>query len=183
MDRERFDKLFAIAKEKHSILQEPWEFFEFLKELEPYESILEIGSYKGGSALFYREMGLRVACVDVDPQPELAAMNARDFLVIQGDSQSAATQLAVTEALGGEVDCLFIDGGHTAEEAMRDFVLYSELVIEGGIIAFHDIVESDEFKRHNIHVYKTWRELKQHYPHKEIVFDCSKDRGIGILYV
>jgi len=44
--------------------------------------------------------------------------------------------------LNGEpLDFLFIDGDHTYEGVKRDFEMYSPLVRNGGIIAFHDIVK------------------------------------------
>jgi predicted O-methyltransferase YrrM len=45
----------------------------------------------------------------------------------------------VKRILGGEkADFLFIDGDYTYEGVKRD-LMYSPLVREGGIIAFHDI--------------------------------------------
>ena len=69
----------------------------------------------------------------------------------------------------GEVDLLFIDGGHQYKEILVDWLLYHHLVPAGGVIAFHDIVATNtgvpEFiSQLNIDI-------------KRIV--CSKDCGIG----
>jgi predicted O-methyltransferase YrrM len=41
---------------------------------------------------------------------------------------------------GERVDVLFVDGDHTLEGVEADFRMYSPLVRNGGIVAFHDIV-------------------------------------------
>jgi len=47
----------------------------------------------------------------------------------------------VRQALGGAtLDVLLIDGDHSYEGALGDFFAYRELVRDGGLIAFHDIV-------------------------------------------
>jgi cephalosporin hydroxylase len=63
--------------------------------------------------------------------------------VIRADSRAAETVEDVRRRLpGGKADFLFIDGDHSYEGVRRDFELYAPLVEVGGLVAFHDIVES-----------------------------------------
>lgn len=63
--------------------------------------------------------------------------------VLRADSGAVSTVEGVRRRLpGGEVDFLFIDGDHSYEGVRRDFELYSALVADGGLVAFHDIVQT-----------------------------------------
>jgi len=75
------------------------------------------------------------------------------------------------------IDFLFIDGNHSYEQVLADYLMYSPLVKRGGIIAFHDTIlvkgyneavpnlmteikngkytNGDNIKLHNIHKSKT----------------------------
>ena len=99
------------------------------------------------------------------------------------DSHDPRTLEEVRRILGDEkVDFLFIDGDHTYEGVKRDFEMYSPLVKEGGIVAFHDICPHPPETK--CEVSKFWNEVKQKYRHVEIVEDWNqKWAGIGVLYV
>ena len=62
--------------------------------------------------------------------------------LVRANSHNPNTFELVKNILDGRIiDFLFIDGDHTYEGAKRDFNIYSSLVKEGGIIAFHDIAK------------------------------------------
>ena len=83
---------------------------------------------------------------------------------------------------GREIDLLFIDGDHTYEGVKKDFEMYSPLVGQGAIIAFHDIVVHPP--ESGCEVSKFWREIKDNYESEEIVKDWGQDwAGIGVVYV
>jgi len=88
----------------------------------------------------------------------------------------------VRKALGNQsLDALFIDGDHSYEGVKMDFETYGPLVGKGGMIAFHDIVENDNFR---FQVHRFWKEVKQKYRHIELVNELNqKGYGIGVLYV
>jgi predicted O-methyltransferase YrrM len=71
---------------------------------------------------------------------------------------------------------------HTYEGVKKDFEMYSPLVREGGIVAFHDIVPG-------LHEYvggvpRFWREVKSNYVSKEIVKDWNQGGfGIGVIRI
>ena len=62
-----------------------------------------------------------------------------------------------------------IDGDHTYEGVKQDFEMYSPLVRDGGLIGFHDVVESDENKSTDTLVYKFWQELPTQNRREKIV--------------
>jgi hypothetical protein len=69
-----------------------------------------------------------------------------------------------------------------------DFLGFRELVRPGGLVAFHDIVpdhgarfgRSTPFWAGGVPGF--WREVREHYPHREFVRDPEQDAfGIGVL--
>ena len=60
--------------------------------------------------------------------------------------------------------------------------MYSPLVANGGIIAFHDIVLHPPETFCEVH--KFWKEIKHRYKHMEIVKNWNQGwAGIGMLYM
>ena len=103
--------------------------------------------------------------------------------MLRADSHNPKTfKLVKTVLADKKVGFLFIDGDHTYEGVKRDFKMYSSLVKEGGIVAFHDIVEHDP--RSSCKVNKFWQEIHKEYEFKEIVKDWDqKWAGIGVIYL
>jgi len=109
--------------------------------------------------------------------------------LIDGPSLSPRTLRRVERILGGQrLDVLFIDGDHSYEGALGDFLAYRPFVRDGGVIAFHDIV-LDSQTRHGIKseayvgdVPRLWADLSPHYRSKEFIDDPGQDGcGIGML--
>ena len=132
--------------------------------------LLEVGSYCGKSAVYLgaaaKQDGRVLFCVDHhrgseenqpgwehhDPEvvdPELGLMDTLPFfrrtvhdaglegtaVAVVGDSPTVAALWATPLAL------LFIDGGHGAEPAHRDYEGWSPRVTAGGLLAIHDVFE------------------------------------------
>lgn len=57
------------------------------------------------------------------------------------------------------IDFLFIDGDHTYEGVRQDFLNFEPLCKPKSIIAFHDIIISDQHHSRNVFVGEFWREL------------------------
>ena len=98
--------------------------------------------------------------------------------LIKADSHNQATLEEVKGLLNGrDVDFLFIDGDHSYEGVKKDFEMYSPLVKNGGIIAFHDLISACD-------VSKLWSEIKGDYiDYIEIIKDQDQGRvGIGVLF-
>ena len=189
----KYKTLWKRCEEK-GILQYPWEYDSLLQEIHSCKvrSVLEIGCNTGGSAYGMLAQGLTVVSVDIEVQRSAAELLARfpeTHRMVEGDSAKKSTMIEVDFVLKELdlpfVDCLFIDAGHTAGEALEDYLCYRGFVRAGGIIVFHDIVDSALCRKHNINVCDTWNVLKKDYPYKEIIENGNAEtgeRGIGILY-
>lgn len=57
------------------------------------------------------------------------------------------------------IDFLFIDGDHTYEGVKKDFEMYGQFVKKGGIIAFHDIKDTQKHRDRQVEVAKLWNEI------------------------
>jgi cephalosporin hydroxylase len=192
------DAVFAYADDNLGIGQIPSEvqrFHEFLRERSP-RVVCEIGTYSGGH--FYmlsRSLSTVTTLIGIDLNVRNKALLRRlapanvDVHLIDGDSGSAAVHSAVESATGGRpIDVLFIDGDHTYDGVRSDYLKYRDLVRDGGVIAFHDIVEdhSTRFGRTTIawtgDVPVFWSRLKPHAQTFEFVADQEQDgRGIGVV--
>lgn len=75
----------------------------------------------------------------------------------------------------GEVDLLHIDGFHTYEAVKNDFFSWLPKMSKGGVIILHDI----NVKEKIFGVHKLWNEVKNKYPH----FEMIHEHGLGILIV
>ena len=113
--------------------------------------VLEIGTGNGGTlfALAWAAApGARILSIDLTLYPTERRSLYRRFVAGRrvdawaADSHLEQTRDRVVEHFGHEpLDLLFIDGDHTYDSVRRDYELYAPLVGEGGIVAFHDIVE------------------------------------------
>jgi predicted O-methyltransferase YrrM len=165
---------------------------------ENIKSMLEIGTFNGGTLfLFTRIINPNAKIISLDmPGGEFGGgytvskmkyltnfpqKNQRIFL-IRSDSHSAASLVKTKSILKRQqLDFLFIDGDHTYEGVKKDFQMYSRLVRKGGLVAFHDICKHPPETKCD--VYTFWNEIKQSYPHKEIINDSNQNwAGIGVLY-
>lgn len=111
------------------------------------------------------------------------ALGGQRVELLRADSHDPRTLERVRSLLRGRsVDFLFIDGDHSYEGVKRDYEMYSGLVKEGGIIAFHDIVRHPPETGCEVH--RFWNEIKNRYKYIEIVRDWGQGwAGIGVLYV
>lgn len=130
------------------------------------------GNFGGGYRIVQKPLFRRFA----QAQQKLA--------LVRANSHRSETLSTVVSVLRGHLlDLLFIDDGdHSYDGVRRDFEMYSPLVRKGGIVAFHDIVE--HVTRPECQVAAFWKEIKDCYRCKEIVYDRTQGwTGIGVLYV
>lgn len=189
------EALFAFADFNLGIAQVPDEvrrFHAFLRDRSP-RVVCEIGTYSGGH--FYmlsQSLPTVTTLIGVDLHVRNKSFLRRlvpksvDVHLIDGDSGSSAVREAVESAAGGQgIDVLFIDGDHRYDGVRSDFLKYRNLVSDGGVIAFHDIVEDHwtRFGRETVgwtgDVPIFWRQLKPHAQTFEFVADPEQD-GLGI---
>jgi predicted O-methyltransferase YrrM len=163
----------------------------------PPMTVLEIGTYKGGTFfLFSRVASPEAVLVSLDlPQDPSGVGYAqwqgrlfRSFArerqrieLVLADSRQEQTVERVRQLLNGRsVDFLFIDGDHAYESVKNDFNLYSPLVADDGVIAFHDIVPGLPSLVGGVPQF--WQEVKRQYHVKEFVESWSQGAyGIGVI--
>lgn len=162
--------------------------------------ICEIGSSDGGT-LFLLSRAAQPDCrlISIDISYYLSRMfshrkfaqSKQKIICIKGDSKSHETIRKVQSALHGhQIDVLFIDGDHSLEGVMNDFVRYSPLVKKGGMIFFHDIQPDfsmkygKKTKNYSGGVPIFWSFLKQAgFQTDESIEDPDQDGfGMGVLY-
>lgn len=160
----------------------------------------EIGSFLGGTlCMMTRLLPEDAAIFSVDwpevsdgPRPRASrkpfhegfAREGQRVTVLYGDSHAVQTVEALETALAGRLlDFLFIDGDHSLEGVRADFELYSPLVREGGLIAFHDVTPNDGA---NFGVPEFWESIRDRYETVEFCDPTSRKNrggfGIGVLF-
>lgn len=111
-----------------------------------HNSILEIGfGNYGGTHILWRHIFKNVITIDYDAAlvRKLQLDNWLDSgsTFIVGRSEDSTT-LEKVQACLDSVDVLFIDCDHRYEPVARDWATYHKLVRPGGIVAFHDSVNT-----------------------------------------
>lgn len=115
---------------------------------------VEIGCYAGASAcLMTQRPNTNVFSIDtgIPIAPGMATANVlrhnvlgNKFEYIQGSSHDNAVFNRLRIALRGNgIDILFIDGGHSFDDVIQDFNMYSGLVKAGGYIVFDDYLDHE----------------------------------------
>ncbi len=158
--------------------------------------VLEIGTARGGTLfLLSRAAAPDATLVSIDLPGGMygggyPAWKGRFFRwmieprqtlhLLRMNSHDPKTVDEARRRLGGAVDLLFIDADHSYAGVKQDFFLYRELVREGGLIFFHDILEN-RFDP-DISVAPFWNELRETCQTEEIVEDRQQGVfGIGIV--
>ena len=108
---------------------------------------VEIGCYAGGSAcLALQRPNTRVVSIDLgDPIPKdivienISKLNIHNnkYTYLQGNSQDTEMVDKLSKEID-QIDVLFIDGDHSYQGVVNDFLLYVNLVKPGGYIIFDD---------------------------------------------
>lgn len=125
-----------------------------LVEKEQPQSVLEIGTAKGGSFYIwsrYLDSVNKLISLDL-PGGKFGGgyskqktnifrefAPSKNMYFVRDNSHQYDTYEEVSDLVDEGVDFLFIDGDHTYQGVRHDFEMYSKLVSEGGIIALHDI--------------------------------------------
>jgi cephalosporin hydroxylase len=154
--------------------------------------ILEIGTARGGTLLIWSSLASQkvISCDLVHRAPQKPLFEALPppgsackVTLLTGNSHDAAFKQRVAQALNGQkADFVFIDGDHTESGVTADYNDYKEFVRPGGIIAFHDIVESQPLATNQ--VYHLWKKIKPKAVTEEFVNDPKQcGFGIGIIRI
>jgi cephalosporin hydroxylase len=170
-------------------------FHAFLRSKAP-RAICEIGTASGGhiymlASSFPTLSTLIGVDIHVWNQAFLQMLGRSDLSIhlVNGDSTSVAVNKAVRSVAPGDgLDLLFIDGDHSYAGVKADYLNYRGLVRDGGLIAFHDIIQDHAGGRDRLtgnwtgDVPELWGRLKASAPSVEFVRRPDQDGyGIGVL--
>lgn len=177
------------AIERHDAIQDPHEFAILLSFLDtelPY-SIIEIGTWRGGTAWAWGQIPGVGQIITVDHAPKLATEpmiwdHPVQLDVVQGDSHDPNVAAIVASHLRQRpADVLFIDGDHTYVSVRKDWELYQGLVRPGGLAVLHDIEGTDE--GYPIGVPRLWSEITGTHPVTDITSRRGVKFGTGIVWL
>jgi|SRR6185369_10246666 len=140
------------------ILQWPTDLLilqELIGELRP-RVIVETGTYRGGSAVFFASLlqlfGIedgRVISVDIHIAREVAEALGRHPLggritLVEGSSTAPETVRRVEELVAGETNVfVFLDSDHTYRHVRDELAAYQKLVPAGGYLCAFDTIMKD----------------------------------------
>jgi cephalosporin hydroxylase len=113
---------------------------------------VEIGAYAGGSACLMASHDLPTNCYSIDIghpiHPDIPKRNVSKYIkehntweYIQGSSYDPST-VSIIKNKVPHIDLLFIDGDHSAQAVVNDFLSYKDLIPSGGYIVFDDYHDS-----------------------------------------
>jgi cephalosporin hydroxylase len=160
-------------------------------------NIMEIGSLRGGTFYLWCQLasGLKISLdfpqgrfgfnhaldmEEVERRASLFKSWAPNVHVVNGDSHQPETKAKISSILGGELlDFLLIDGDHSREGVEQDWDDYSGLVRSGGLIAVHDIRDSEYHRVNGCLVPEFWKGLE--VPKEEIIDPLGYWGGIGLI--
>jgi cephalosporin hydroxylase len=183
----------AIAERgAHQKLAEFAQMISLVRDRQP-RTVVEIGTHEGGTLFAW--------CQAAHPEATLVSIDlpgglfgggysrregrrfrkyarpGQKIRTLRRDSQDPKTVARLRSILKGRtIDFLMIDGDHLYDGVKRDWELYEPLVSDGGLIAFHDILEHPKETR--VEVSRFWNELAP--SHNTVEFtDPSDERGQG----
>ena len=170
-------------------------FHDFLRRRSP-RVVCELGTELGGH-LFMLSKSLPTvekligADLRVQNRAFLLGLSGPHLRIelIDGNTRDRGVIEAVSRAVGDDkVDVLFIDGDHSYEGVKADFMNYRGLVRDGGVVAFHDIVQdyTTRYGRWTMQgtgeVPVFWSRIKTSMEAHEFVSNPDQDGfGIGVL--
>ena len=193
---------------EHGAVQVPAEIAQFVELLrnERLQNVMEIGSEAGGTFFLWCRLatmgGLKIS-LDLPGGAsgsgkfrDASALAARSTLfkrwsanvhVVTGDSHEQKSRNDVEHILsyyGEKLDFLFIDGDHSYEGVKADWEDYRGFVRPGGLVAFHDIVDSEYHRVRGCFVARLWREIvSSHSGETQEIIAGECWGGIGVVRV
>jgi predicted O-methyltransferase YrrM len=165
-----------------------WELEQLVREVRRAETIVEIGTHRGGSLRVWRKEYDPLVLIGIDPStPETGAgwttdetANELRATMIRLPSQSGDAIEATYAALDGRyVDLLFIDGDHTYDAVHEDFRCYSPLVSPDGVIVLDDAVRTDTPADDGPR--RLYKELRNFHRTK-LIYDGHGGTGLAMIW-
>lgn len=166
-------------------------------------TVLEVGTWTGGTALLWAQMVSRhiggwVVCCDqnfkwgkhysiergtgilreYDDQMYRHTPYYKYITEFQGNSHDPqfiyrVRDHVMKETNGAGVDFLFIDGDHSYEGAKADFINYMPFLKKGHFCALHDILDTPHHRQWGCRVDILWNEIKNQFESWEFIDNNS----------
>jgi predicted O-methyltransferase YrrM len=170
------------------VRQEAVELTSLLAAEKP-QRVLEIGTASGGTLYLFAWASsptARLLSVDIRKYDwwherlfESFSLRRQRVAIRQADSHDPATRTLVEGFFDGlPLDFLFVDGDHSYDSVRRDYELYAPLVRDGGLIAFHDIVDGREEMVGGVP--RFWREVRTELDDPREIVESWEQGGYGI---
>ena len=156
-----------------------------------FGTVVEIGTHGGGSLTLWAELAQRVIAIDLPcawaglPYDQAVKRDAAfqqrypHTYCLLGNSHDPTIAKQLRRILGNEaIDLLFIDGDHSRWGVEDDYQRYRGFVRPGGVIAFHDVNDSDRNRLNGLGVADFFQSL----PEPKQTFSVGYEwGGIGAL--
>lgn len=142
----------------------------------PMARVIEIGGHRGGTAAMFCSFIEHGSVISIDkPDGEWGGIGydqaakrnevlhekyCPKFIGLLADSHSPRTSDDIHRVFPYEsVDLLFIDGDHSYVGVQQDYVQYEKFVRVGGVIAFHDINDTNLHRERGVQVPEFWQSI------------------------
>jgi len=103
------------------------------------EAVIECGTWRGGSALWFARQGLAVVTIDTDPRRACAEARADErIMFLAGDSADPAVIAAAAAAVKGRRVMVVLDSDHSPGHVRREIEAYGPLVTAGCYLVVED---------------------------------------------
>jgi cephalosporin hydroxylase len=119
-----------------------WIYQELIYTVKP-DVIVEIGSYAGGSTLYFAhllELMGNGMVISVDIDRANYKVSHKRITEFTGDSASPEVFQQVEQLCRGKAVLVMHDGGHEKEQVAKDLALYSKLVTRGSYFIVEDSI-------------------------------------------
>ena len=172
------------------IAQIPSEIREFMAWLSERDikDVLEIGVYEAGTIICWKGLFPDASVLGIDfgtGSDRLFRMRDKHGfeLMMRSDSRLPETFEKVKDR---RFDFIFVDGDHSYEAVKSDYEMYWPLVRNEGIMAFHDIKDTEFHRSIGVEVERLWGELKGSHTYKEFIDPTNAPDegfgGIGVIF-
>lgn len=146
----------------YNIQQKKDEFVPLLKwlkkNLKQRKQCLNIGIAGGGTVNAFSYLFDHVTGVDIEFNALTFANN--NIRLIHGCDSHSDWFKDWLDKHPYKFDCVFIDGDHSYNGGKQDYEVCKEYLAPGGVIIFHDIIETDMHKKYGCNIHKLWKDIR-----------------------
>lgn len=138
-----------------------WKVLKIMHRTIKPKIYLEIGVDRGKS---FKLAGPRTYAIGIDPAPKLGPVEQNNKKIYTMTSDDFFTSSKKSVELKGRVDLAFIDGLHTCEQVLKDFINIEKLAHKKSVVVFHDILpldaqSSEKYRKTRVWTGDVWKIL------------------------